>query len=1052
QDGLQDVFISGNMTANKLFLNKGHLQYEDVSRQAGIRGNGTWSTGVSIADVNGDGLPDIYVCHSGKYPADKLVNELFINTGNEKGAPRFIESAKEYGLDAPGTQSTQAAFVDYDKDGDLDMFLLNHSVHTYYALVNTTKQRTTPDFRYGNRLFRNDTPLSTAENKKTSVPTFTDVTLKAGIVNNPLNYGLSVNVSDVNQDGWPDIYTTSDYTEHDCYYVNNRDGTFTQSLQRSFAHISKFSMGADIADYNNDGLPDVLTLDMLPEDNHRQKLLKGPDQYDQYHLLLDSGYYRQHMRNMLHLNRGKDAKGNARFSEIGQLAGISNTDWSWAGLMADFDGDGWKDILITNGYLRDFTDLDFLKYTMADAQLAAVAQGNQDFKNYELVRKMPSNKLRNYVFRNNRDLTFENVSEPWGFDALSISNAAAYADLDNDGDMDLVIGNNNEPVMLYRNNSTRHHWLNINLEGKAPNTAALGAKLWLYAGDDVQYLEQFPVRGFQSTVTPVLQFNFASEMIDSIKIEWPSGSITVLRQPAIDQPLTVREENASTRNNSAAMRATLFADAPHSADFRHSENDFIDFRGEVLLPYQLSRMGPALAKADVNGDGNDDFYIGGAIGQPGELFLQAPDGSFVPSARKPWKEDFQSEDVNALFFDADNDGDADLYVVSGGNEYEDQSIEYQDRLYINDGEGNFARATEALPAMRSNKQAVAAGDFDLDGDLDLFIGGRGKPGAFPLPSPSYILRNDSKDGNVLFRDVTAEICPALQSAGMVTVASWSDFDGDKAPELLLAGDWMPIMLFKNKGGVLQDISARADLSGTHGQWSAVLVQDLDGDGDKDIVMGNSGLNLQFKPTVKEPMAIHLADFDNNGAMDPIISYYIQGKNYPMASRDQLLDQIPQFKKKYIRYTDYADASLDNVFESAALRKAKSFQCVESKTIILLNDNNLSFRRGNLPLEVQFSATNSILSDDYDGDGIIDLIMFGNFFPYRPELGESDASMGLFLKGAGDAIFNAVPPGTSGLFADGDVRRAVQLKNTSGRRKLVVSKNDDLVQVIQIGDR
>lgn len=1052
-DGLQDIFISGNATPNKLFLNKGQLSFDDVSKAASVRGNGTWSTGVSVADVNGDGLSDIYVCHSGKYPEHELSNELFINKGTVKGIPQFKESARLYGLDAPGSQSTQAAFLDYDKDGDLDMFLLNHSIHTYHAFLNTKKIRATPDHRYGNRLFRNDAPQH-SQQKKTSDPVFTEVTLQAGIINNPLNYGLSVNISDINQDGWPDIYTTSDYSEQDCYYVNQGDGTFEQSLEKSFQHISKFSMGADIADFNNDGLPDVFTLDMLPEDNHRQKLLKGPDMYDQYHLLLDSGYYRQHMRNMLHLNQGKDGDGNIRFSEIAQLSGVSNTDWSWSALFADFDGDGWKDLMVTNGYLRDFTDLDFLKYTMPDAQLEAAAQGNQNFKNYELVKKMPSNKLSNYLFRNNGDLTFSNVSREWGFESPTISNAAAYADLDNDGDLDLVIGQNNEPVQLLRNNSDqRNQWLQVHLKGEGMNRFGLGTKLWLYAGKRVQYLEQYPVRGFQSTVTPVLQFSVPSGTIDSLVVEWPYGKRSVLRKIKPGQPFTLVEADAEVdaERTRRPPKKAVFAQSPtqEQIPFRHVENDFVDFQVEVLMPYQLSRMGPALAKADVNADGNEDVFIGGAIGQAGELYLQDDNQKFIPSSSKLWKSDAGSEDVNALFFDADNDKDDDLYVVSGGNEYEDGALEFQDRLYLNDGKGNFARAANALPAMRSNKQAIAAGDLDQDGDMDIFIGGRGKSGFFPMASPSYILRNDSQDGEVLFTDVTESINPLLRLPGMVTVASWSDLDGDRFPELLLSGDWMPCMLFKNEKGKLKDISEAADFSNTHGQWSSMLIEDTDDDGDKDIVMGNCGLNNQFKASDEQPMTIHVNDFDGNGNIDPVISYFIQGKSYPMASRDELLDQIPMLKKKYIKYKAYADATLETIFEKNKLEEAVVLKCTESQSVIFLNNGDLTFTREALPVEAQFSKPQSILADDYDNDGHTDLLLLGNFFSYRTQLGESDASLGLFLRGTGDGNFETVSPSEAGLFADGDVRGAVQVKNRSGERKLVIAKNDDAVQVITI---
>jgi hypothetical protein len=1055
-DGMDDVFISGNTTPNKLFLNKGDFRFEDISREAGIGGNGTWATGVSIADVNGDGLLDIYVCHSGKFNEADLANELFILESFRDGKPRFREQAKAYGLDAPGTQSTQAAFFDYDRDGDLDMFLLNHSIHTYSPFLNTRERRSTPDFRYGNRLFRND-----LDDKGK----FTDVTLQAGIINNALNYGLSVNISDINLDGWPDIYTTSDYSEHDCYYVNNGDGTFTQSLQKSFAHISKFSMGADIADFNNDGLPDVLTLDMLPEDNHRQKLLKGPDEYDQYHLLLDSGYYRQHMRNMLHLNRGMDDQGNVRFSEIGQLAGISNTDWSWAGLFADLNGDGWKDLVVTNGYLSDFTNMDFLKYTMADAQLSAAAKGNLNFKTYELVQKMPSNVLRNYVFENTGRLEFRDVTESWGLTTKSVSNAAAYADFDNDGDLDLIIGNNNAPVELWRNDLAHGNrtWLMVRLKGaQLANRFAYGAKLWLYAGETVQYQELFPVRGYQSTVTSGIYFSFPQGGIDSLVVEWPDGTRTVMKDIQPNQVLRIDALQSTRALHGAKARAgetgdfnvpreRLFSNAPkeEQIDFRHRENDFVDFKVEVLIPYQLSRMGPALAKGDVNGDGLEDLFFGGAIGQSGALLLQADNGTFAPSRSRPWAADAVCEDVNAMFFDADNDNDLDLYVVSGGNEYLDESPEFQDRLYLNDGSGVFTKALNALPAMTSNKHAVAAGDFDNDGDLDLFVGGRGRSGYFPLPSRSYVLRNDSENGIARFTDVTGSVNPDLQFAGMVTSANWADLTGDGLPELIIAGDWMPIRIFRNDKGVLTDVSKEAGTDGLYGQWNTLTMTDVDSDGDLDIALGNCGRNHQFKPSEKEPMTIHVADFDENGSLDPILCYYIQGTSYPLASRDELLDQIPALKKKYVKYADYADVTLDDIFSKPQREKAEVFRCTEAESILLVQEEGLKFSKRSLPIEAQFSTTQSILVDDIDRDGNQDLLLLGNFYGYRTQAGESDASFGLLLKGKGDGTFEAVSPGESGLFADGDVRHAVIVNTRKGRR-LIVAKNDDVPQVIRIG--
>ncbi len=727
-DGLPDIFFSGNTSSNKLFINKGNFKFEDITNAAHVAGNGTWSTGVSIADVNGDGLMDIYVCHSGKYDdPGKLCNELYINQGIKNGIPFFKEMAKEYGLDAPGTQSTQAAFFDYDKDGDLDMFLLNHSNNKYDPFINTSKTRSQPDLNHGNRLFRNDRDSS-------GHIYFTDVTKQAGIINNALNFGLSVTISDINKDGWPDIYTTSDYTEKDCYYINNHDGTFSESLEKSFAHISKYSMGADVADYNNDSRPDVFTLDMLPEDNHRQKLLKGPDDYDQYHLLADSGFYYQQMRNMLQLNEGTDQNGNVRFSEIGQLAGVSNTDWSWSGLFADFDNDEWKDLFISNGYLRDFTNMDFLKFAVADAKIEAAKRGNQNFQTYDLVRQMPSNKLSNYIFQNNHNLTFSNKTRDWGLYKPTVSNAAAYADFDNDGALDLIICNNNEPALLYRNNANEilhHHYIKLRLIGEGMNTKAYGAKAEITTPDGItQYQELYPVRGYQSTVTQELVFGLSQNTtIDKIKITWPNDKETVLEKVKADQVLELKQSDARPATLKIKDSAKIFKEVVDAGlNFTHKQNDFIDFKSEPLMPYQLSKQGPALAKADVNGDGLEDVFLGGDINQTSILYLQGKDGKFQPSPSQPWNVDSACENINAIFFDANNDGFADLYVVSGGNVYDNNSPEYQDRLYINDGKGNFTKALNALPVMLSGKCAIAVGDFDNDGYQDLFIGGRGVPG------------------------------------------------------------------------------------------------------------------------------------------------------------------------------------------------------------------------------------------------------------------------------------------------------------------------------------
>jgi len=1043
-DGLADIFFSSNTGSHKLYLNKGALQFEDATSKANVKGNGTWATGVSVADVNGDSLPDIYVCHSGKYAPSKLVNELFIHQGLKNGKPVFKEMAKEYGLDAPGSQSTQAAFFDYDLDGDLDMFLLNHSNHTYNPLLNTRKVRSTFSEKFGNRLFRHDV--------KDGKSTFTDVTSQAGIVNNALNFGLSVTISDLNKDGWPDIFTTSDYTEQDYLYLNNKNGTFKEDIKGAMGHTSKFSMGADVADYNNDGLADIITLDMLPEDNHRQKMLKGADEYDTYNLLIDSGYYHQQMRNMLQLNRGISPQGTPYFSEIGQLAGISNTDWSWAALLADFDNDGWKDLFVSNGYLRDFTDMDFLKYTVANAQSEALKSGTVKFKTFDLVKKMPSNKLNNYIFQNTGNLTFTDKSKEWGIAQPAVSNSAAYADLDNDGDFDLIVNNINEPVMVYRNNSDekKAKSLRLNLVGTGMNTSALGTKVYLETTSGTQYQEKYIVKGYQSSIDPVLLFGLGNASVKSLKVLWPNGKQTKIENVNLGQLLTLKESDAKENAKANTKPLAIFTDISEMSGikFKHAENDFIDFKGEPLMPYQLSKMGPALAKADVNGDGYTDVFVGGALGQSGQLFLLKADDSFEAAPVQPWEKDATSEDVNAIFFDANGDGNQDLWVVSGGNEYDNGTPEYQDRLYIGDGKGGFTKAENSLPAMLSSKQGVATGDFDQDGDMDIFVGGMGLPGSFPLCSRSWLLRNDSNGNQVKFTDVTEELAPDLLNPGMVTSAFWQDLQKDGFPELIIAGHWMPVKIFNNTNGKFTDISERSGLKNTDGLWSALVPIDINGDGAMDFIAGNAGLNSQHKTSHEEPMTVYAADFNRDGSIDPILTYYIQGKNYPYASRDELLDQIVQMRKRFVKYADYADITIDQLFTKQQLDEAKKVYCIQLASGVFENDGKGNFKFKALPVEAQFSSVYGVLADDFDKDGINDLLLAGNFYPYRVQAGRADAGLGLLLKGEKSGGYKPVPANESSLYVPGDVRGMTGLNDKSGKKKVVIVKNDDLVQVLE----
>ncbi|TAD84397.1 MAG: RNA-binding protein [Bacteroidetes bacterium] len=1044
-DGLEDVFISGNTVPNKLYLNTGDFSFKDVTEKAGVAGKDGWRTGVSVADVNGDGLPDIYVCYSGPYKGEQLSNRLYINEGVKNGVPVFSDQAKNYGLDCPGTLSTQAAFFDYDLDGDLDMFLVNHSNHTVNPYLNTRSIRATPSMEFGNRLLRNDRQAN-------GQMRFTDVTLQAGIVNNPLNFGLAVVVSDLNRDGWPDLYTTSDYTEQDYCYINNRNGTFLQTLQQSFGHISRFSMGADIADINNDGWPDVFTLDMMPPDNFRQKLLKGPDMYDAYNMLLDSGYYHQQMRNMLHLNRGADANGTLHFSEVGQLAGISNTDWSWSALFADYDLDGQKDLMVTNGYLRDFTDNDFLKYTVADEQLEQAAKGNFNFQTYELVKKMPSNTLPNYAFKNLGNLQFQDVSASWGVDFKGISNAAVYADFDNDGDLDLMVGNNNSEVLLYRNNAMQqgaHQYVAFRLKGPGQNSAAIGTRIQLFTSHGLQVQEQYPVRGYQSSVSQVVHFGLAAgTTVDSALLYWPNGTVQTLRNLNSNEFTTVSCPLVVPKATVPKPEPPWFADvsATNAPAYQHIENDFVDFKGEVLLPYQLSRFGPALAATDVNGDGLDDVFAGGAIGQPGMLYLQQQDGTFKSAPHQPWTADKDCEDVKALFFDVDGDGDADLYVASGGNEYDAGAPEYADRLYLNTGNGIFKKSTHSWPVnMQQPTGAVAVGDVDGDGDLDLFVGGASEPGNFPKAAPSYLLLNESKNGQIAWKDGTPNWLPGLK-AEMITAAAIQDMNGDAKPELVMAGHWMPVRYFANRGNTMQEETVKKGLEKYHGFWNTLTIADANNDGKPDILVGNMGNNLPFKASETEPVTLLTTDIDDNGMTDPLFCYYIQGKSYPAASRDELLDQVVPLRKKFVKYRQYATAAVGDFVDAAKLQNADLRRVNLLESVIFMNKGNDAFELEKLPPEVNFSAVQQVLNISIKQKNY--LLWLGNFYNWRVQWGKCDASYGTLINRSNSGQWQVVNNRETGLFTKDDVRHALVLKTARGSGLLIATNNSKL-QLFQV---
>ena len=1052
-DGLADVFFTGNQTASKLYLNKGNFQFQDISSQAGVAGKKAWRTGANMADVNGDGRLDIYVCYSGVGTDQDRANQLFINDGvNKDGVPVFLEKAAAYGVDAEGTYTSQSAFFDFDRDGDLDMFLLNHADGFYAPFFNTRRLRTLRHPKFGDRLYRNDNDH------------FIDVSEEAGIYGGGINFGLGISISDLNNDGWPDILVSNDFHEQDFCYINNRDGTFEEVSQRVFGHISRNTMGMDIADYNNDLLPDVVTLDMLPETNYRQKILQGADEYDKYTLMVDSGYGHQNNRNMLQLHRGFTTEGLPVFSEIGQLSGISNTDWSWASLFADFDNDGRKDLFVTNGYLRESTNLDFIKYDVQEALAEAARQGldistRQSYERnmplYEMVKRMPSTRLSNYMFRNKGDLTFSDESKNWGLDEPGVSSGASYVDLDNDGDLDLIVCNNNDPVWLYKNNTNvidGNNFIKVKLKGDRKNTFGIGAKVIITTDSNLQMQEMSPVRGYQSSVDYILNFGIGKQkQVKQIKVFWSSDSATIVNNPSINTTIAINKTQSVHIDTVTAGQPLLFSDITKESgiNFIHAENHYVDFKRELLIPYELSKQGPKIAKGDVNGDGLEDVYIGGAAEQSGALYVQTKEGRFNKGDAQPWLADAIYEDIGSTFFDADNDGDLDLYVVSGGSEWSGAVPGLQDRLYINDRKGNFARTQMALPVEMYSGSCVKAFDYDKDGDMDLFVGARTVPGNYPFCAGNMLLRNDLNKSTheVRFTDVTKLANEHLFNVGMVTDASWTDIDNDSWPDLIIVGDWMPVKVFHNeKGKSFTDISTNTGLDKTDGWWCKILPADIDKDGDMDFILGNMGSNTQFKANNRQPLITYADDFNNDGQIDPVMTWYIQGVSYPFNSRDELVEKLPQLNKQFLKYADFANATINDILTKEQIEKARKFYIYNTQTSLLIN-NSGKFELKALPLEAQFSMMNAILYKDYDGDGREDILLAGNFYSFRVQQGRCDAGIGSLLKGDGKGNFFLVSPAITGLYISGDVRDIVEVY--SGKSNImVISKNNDATQVIR----
>lgn len=1031
-DSLIDLYFTSNMGQNKLYLNKGKMQFEDITTQSGAAGReGPWKTGVTIVDINGDNKLDLYVCYSGMVKDENRVNQLFINEGNdENNIPRFVEKANEYGLASIG-YSNQAYFFDYDRDGDLDALLLNHNPNSLPILNEVSTAE----------MLKKDDPLKGIRLLKQTKGHFDDVTQRAGISGSALTYGLGAGVADLNNDNWPDIYLSNDYAVPDYLYINNRNGTFTNKLQQSLGHTSQFSMGNDVADINNDGLPEIFTLDMLPEDNRRQKLLLAPDNYAKFDLNLRSGFYYQYMRNMLQLNNG-----NGTFSEVGQLAGISNTDWSWAALLADYDNDGWKDLFITNGYLRDYTNLDFIKY-MDDYVKSKGRLKREDV--LDLVSKMPASNVVNYIFANSNGNTFNNNTKSWGLDRPSNSNGAAYADLDNDGDLDLIVNNINQPAFIYQNGSEKsknNNYLQIKLKGNGLNTQGLGARVTIWAGGNKQHLEQMNARGYLSSVSPVLHFGLSNAtMIDSLVIRWCSGKQQEMVNLKANQVLELSEKDAKLSKPSKPSLPTIFKEISSPITYQDAHITINDFKRQPLLINQFSYSGPCMVKGDVNKDGLEDVYIGGGSGQAASLFIQQKGNRFDPKTIPAFEADKLHEDVDAIFFDANGDGNLDLYVASGGyHAYETNDVLLQDRLYINDGKGNFTKSEKALPDMRTSKSCVAANDVNQDGFIDLFVGGRVIPGRYPEIPTSYLLIND---GNGNFKNEIASVAPQLEKLGMVTDAIWLDLNEDTKHDLVVVGEWMPVTVFQNSGTKLQVETKKYFDKEYSGWWNKIDTADFNSDGTPDLVIGNTGLNTQCKVSDQQPAELCYKDFDNNGSVDPLLCFYIQGKSYPYVSRDELLEQLASKRKKFIDYRSYADATLNEIFSQEELQNMKRLRVNHLKTSYFESNKEGKFIEKELPLEAQYAPVYTINNIDFDADGDRDLLLCGNVSKVRLKFGKYDANYGVLLQNDGRGNFTFVDQKVSGFRLQGDVRSVIQLDRT-----LLFGINEQKVTAYQLKNR
>ncbi|RFS16682.1 VCBS repeat-containing protein [Emticicia sp. C21] len=1049
-DDKVDVYFTGNQVANKLYLNKGtdknnELKFTDVTTQANVSGEGKWCNGVAVVDINNDNLLDIYISASVKKVANQRANILYVNQGvGKNGIPTFKEMAADYGI-ADTTHTTNSVFFDYDNDGDLDLYVLVNQMEDInipnmyrQKLVDGTSKRT-------HRLYRNDWD----ETKKH--PYFTNVSKEEGILME--GFGLGVNITDINQDGWKDIYVTNDFLTNDLLYINvHQDGKhigFVEQAKDYFRHTSYSAMGNDVADINNDGLADIIAVDMMPFTNKRKKMMTMANNYQTFQNNDKYNYTYQYPRNTLQINQGKNPlTGKPLFSEIGLAAGVAQTDWSWAPMVVDFDNDGLRDILITNGFPKDITDLDFMAYRAEVANLATSSY---------LSDYIPSVKIKNFAFQNKGNFQFEDVSEKWGMAEPSFSNGAAYADLDNDGDLDYIVNNINDSASVYRNNSMQikpqeSNYLRVKFKGSLPNIMGLGAMVEIqYNNGQKQVYEHTPYRGYISSVEPVAHFGLGKiQKIDQLKVVWQSGKTQVLKNIKSNQVLSIKESDAAAEPAvEPKVIPTLFTDISDQlkVPYVHEEDDYIDFNVQKLLPHKLSQYGPAIAVGDVNGDGLEDMFVGGAKYRKGKFLIQNKEGKFNIQDLLSGEAGFKkiSEDMGVLLFDADNDKDLDLYIVSGSYEFNVGTPSLQDKFYSNDGKGHFTLNEQAIPAFLKSGSCVKAADYDHDGDLDLFVGGRVEPSAYPKPVSSYILRNDTSNGQVKFTDATAQVAANLQNIGLVCDAIWSDYDNDGWQDLVMIGEWMPVTILKNNKGKLEPMAQSGALASKIGWWTSITSGDFDNDGDIDYIAGNLGLNSLMQASDTQPVGMYAKDFNNDGFFDAIPTVFFLDedgvrKEFPFNTRDDLAKQFIQTRQRFQNYAKFSEATIDKILKPEELQGALVLKANWMKSSYIENKGNGLFEIKELPIQAQFAPIYGMVTEDYDQDGNLDVLITGNDFGTELLVGRHDALNGLLLKGDGKGNFAPVLPEASGYCVTGDAKSLVRVKNAKGQALIVTSQN------------